>query len=204
MSRNLVAAGAGALLTATLGTLVTLGATSSSAPAGPSGVVLPSAGENSAEPVTITESYQWVSEPDHFSLYVPRAFERHEDGEYVVYTSKYKTQQIKVKATETGGRTPLGEVKSAEELASSNPGYERILERSDKASGAWAELQYYSEGTPGDLRHTAVRWVLGPDGKMYSVLVTSPERIWPDSDRIFKVAVDSLCVSGYTCPDDSP
>ncbi|MHA5055144.1 hypothetical protein [Streptomyces sp. SD15] len=149
------------------------------------------------------KNYRWVKDPSGFSLYVPRSFKRDVNAENAVYVGESKSQEIEIKATVGEGRTPWKEIQATEREVSSDPGYKRIrLDVINDTPDSPAELEYYSgEPSDGALR-TVVFSSLGPDGRIYSVLVTGPAESWRDSHAHFRMAVGSLCVTGYTCTRD--
>ncbi|MFE2704530.1 hypothetical protein [Streptomyces mirabilis] len=192
--RNLVAAGFGALVTAILGAVVTLSVTTSSMP--PNGQLVQT---GQGAPDVNKKNYKLVRDPNGFSLYVPRSFDRDASAKYSIYASKSKSQQIEIKSAPVGGRTPFEEIERLEESTSHDLGYERIrLDRFGNTPESATELEYYTKGSTG-LRHAIAFSSIGPDGRIYSVAVTGPEESWHDSYSDFRMAVSSLCVTGYTC-----
>ncbi|MFD8390533.1 hypothetical protein ACFV2N_15320 [Streptomyces sp. NPDC059680] len=194
--RNLVGAGLGALMVAILGTVVTLSATNSAMP--PTGRL---AQTGQGAPDVNKKNYKLVRDPNGFSLYVPRSFDRAASAKYSIYASKSKSQQIEIKSAPAGGSTPFKEIQRLEESASRDLGYERIrLDRFDNTPKAATELEYYTKGSTG-LRHTVAFSSMGPDSRIYTVMMAGPEESWHDSYSDFRIAVSSLCV-GYTCAND--
>lgn len=191
--RNLMAAGAGALLTAVLGTVVAMAAASG---------VLPTP---FAErwPSTSVKGYERVEDPAGFSLLVPAGWRRTADQERIVYAPEdSRARLLRIDATNEPCTTPrlYLDLESIEKKLSGKPGYHGFIIRTAGAtSDSPAELPYLYDDAKLGSQQVILRSFRGPDRARYTLTAKAPSDDWPDTFTVIDRASRSFCVSGHPC-----
>lgn len=145
------------------------------------------------------DGYSFREDSAGFGLYVPRGWERQDDGppQGVFYTGDGRRNLIQVMDFAGGHDSPQQAMDALVAGVEDNPGYSDYGQR--ELDGGAVELNYVYDHAEYGPRDVYVRTFLGQDREVHAVLAAGPEEDWALTEERYETAADSFCLSDHPC-----